>query len=338
MKIPKYTVGIDVSSEHFAVTIMDSSYAVIASYDDFLNTHDGFTEFSDWLFKQDVSPDNAVVCMEATGVYGEELCYFLASKDFPVAVEQSLKIKRSQKESGHKTDAIDSRNIAEYAHRYFDKLTFWQPNAKIVEHIKTLLTTREQLVKQCTAHKNALHALSRKHFRTPLAENTLTELIDDLKNRISIIDKEIKKLIDQDSSLKTMMALLVTIPGVGYILALNMLRITNGFTKQVTAKKLAAYAGICPYQCQSGTSLKKKPRSQGYGPSSFRKLLFLASLSIRTHNKQFNHYFHRKVCQGKPKRLVINNIANKLLKIMCAVMNNNTPFIVNFKSLNPLFF
>ena len=137
MKLLKYTVGIDVSSEHFAATIMDSSYTVIALHDDFLNNPDGFTEFSDWLFRYNVSPDNAVACMEATGVYGEELCYYLASKNFPVAVEQSLKIKRAQKESGHKTDAIDSRNIAEYAHRYFDKLSFWQPNAKIVEHIKT---------------------------------------------------------------------------------------------------------------------------------------------------------------------------------------------------------
>lgn len=338
MKFPKYTVGIDVSSEHFAATIMDSSYAVIALNDDFLNTPDGFVEFSDWLSNHDVSDKNAITCMEATGVYGEELCYFLASKNFPVAVEQSLKIKRSQNESGHKTDAIDSRNIAEYAHRYFDKLSFWQPNAKIVEQIKTLLTTREQLVKQCTAHKNALHALSRKHFRTPLAENTLAELIDDLKNHILIIDKEIKKLIDRDSSLKTMMALLVTIPGVGYTLALHMLRITNGFSKQVNAKNLAAYAGICPYQCQSGTSLMKKPRSQRYGPSSLRKLLFLSALSLRTHNKQFNYYFNRKVEQGKPKLLVINNIENKLLKIICAVMNNKTPFIVNFKSLNPLFY
>ncbi|MFC1558540.1 IS110 family transposase, partial [candidate division KSB1 bacterium] len=315
MKIPKYTVGIDVSSEHFAATIMDSSYSVIALNDDFLNTPDGFAEFSDWISSHNVSDKNTITCMEATGVYGEELCYFLASQNFSVAVEQSLKIKRSQSDSGHKTDAIDSRNIAEYAHRYYDKLSFWKPNAKIVEQIKTLLTTREQLVKQCTAHKNALHALSRKHFKTPLAENTLTELIDDLKNHILIIDKEIKKLIDQDSSLKTMMTLLVTIPGVGYTLALHMLRITNGFSKQVTAKKLAAYAGICPYQCQSGTSLMKKPRSQRYGPSSLRKLLFLSALSLRTHNKQFNHYFYRKIEQGKPKLLVINNIANKLLKI-----------------------
>lgn len=336
MKHPKYTIGIDVSSEHFAVTIMDSSYTVIALHDDFSNTHDGFTEFSDWLSNHDVSPKNAITCMEATGVYGEDLCYFLASQNFPVAVEQSLKIRRSRKEPGHKTDSIDSRNIAEYAHRFFDKLSFWQPNEKIVEQIKTLLTTREQLVKQCTANKNALHAFSRKHFKTPLAENMLTELIDDLKNRILIIDKEIKKLIDQDSSLKTMMTLLVTVPGVGYTLALHMLRITNGFSKQVTAKKLAAYAGICPYQYQSGTSVMKKPRSQRSGPSSLRKLLFLSALSLRTHNKQFNHYFYRKVNQGKPKRLVINNIANRLLKIICAVMNNKTPFIPNFKSLNPL--
>ena len=85
----------------------------------------------------------------------------------------------------------------------------------------------------------------------------------------------------------------------------------------------------------SGTSLHPTPTSRHYGPSALRKLLYLAALSLRTHNPQFRTYFERKIGQGKPKQLVINNIANRLLKIMVAVVRSKTDFIENYRSVNP---
>ena len=67
-----------------------------------------------------------------------------------------------------------------------------------------------------------------------------------------------------------------------------------------------------------------------------RRLLYLASMSVRTHQPDFRRYFERKVAQGKPRKLVLNNIANKLLKIMCAVLRNQTPYIPNYRSVNPI--
>ena len=132
------------------------------------------------------------------------------------------------------------------------------------------------------------------------------------------------------------MTLLLSIPGVGFFTATSLACISNGFTLSLDAKKLAAYAGICPYQCTSGKSLKKKPRSRRYGPSSLRKLLHLAAWSVRTHNPQFRLYYYRKLNEGKPKRLIINNIANKLVKIICAVLDSQTQFVSNYKSVNPV--
>ena len=85
----------------------------------------------------------------------------------------------------------------------------------------------------------------------------------------------------------------------------------------------------------SGTSVYRKPRSRQYGPSRMRKLLYLAAMSVSTHNVQFRAYYLRKVAEGKPKRLVLNNIANKLVKIICAVVKTETPYIPNYKSVNP---
>jgi transposase len=337
MHKPQYTVGIDIASETFAATILDEECSPVNLYERGINTPEGFFEFLQWLHNHDALPDTAIMCMEATGTYGEQLCYYLASQAYRVAVIQPLKVKRSDTTTGHKTDAIDSRRIAEYARRYYDKLTFWEPNTELVEQIKTLFTTREHLSKQMVTHKNTLHIIKRKHYRTPLAEQTHGELIDDLKARIITVEREIKRLIKDDPSLKNMYTLLLSIPGVGFCLSVQLLCITNGFTREINAKQLASYAGICPLKKESGTYLHPPDKSRRYGPSALRKLLFLAALSLRTHNRSFQHYFLRKTQQGKPKRLVINNIANKLLKLICAILRSQKPFIPNYRSVNPLF-
>ena len=101
-------------------------------------------------------------------------------------------------------------------------------------------------------------------------------------------------------------------------------------------RDIASHLGLSPCKYESGTSVYKRPRSRGYGHSRSRKLLYLAALSLRTHNKDFKYYFLRKVQEGKSKRLVLNNISNRLLRIICAVVRNQQDFISNYKSVNPM--
>jgi len=38
---------------------------------------------------------------------------------------------------------------------------------------------------------------------------------------------------------------------------------------------------------------------------------------------------------GKPKKLVINNVANKLLRILCGMAKNRQPYIESYQSVHP---
>jgi hypothetical protein len=105
--------------------------------------------------------------------------------------------------------------------------------------------------------------------------------------------------------------------------------------KDFTIKNLSAHFGICPFEKESGSSVRKKPRSRGHGPARIRKLLHLASRSVKTHRPEFRKYFHRKSLEGKPGKLILNNISNKILKIICAVINSKTAYIDNYKSVHP---
>lgn len=329
-------VGIDVGSKTLACSIFIDPKKPIITQDPFDNDLNGFDQLLKWFKQHSVTSQNAVVCLEACGVYAEHLTHFFHAKGFQVAVEPPLKVKRAFNPSSEKTDPVDSQQIAQYAFRFFDQLRFFQPKEETLENIKTLLATRELFVSQLTANQNSRKALDRKYYPNHKAKAFVDQTIQYLKDQIKEIEKQIKQNIDQDPHFKDLLSLLTSVPGVGLLLASNLLVLTEGFQASLTYKNIASYAGIVPKRFESGTSVKKRPKCPKYGPSKLRKLLYLAALSLRTHQPQFKKYFLRKVEEGKSKRLVINNIANKLLKIIYAVIKSKTQYIKNFRSVNPL--
>ena len=154
----------------------------------------------------------------------------------------------------NKTDSVDARQIAEYAYRFEDELPLWTPPEAIREQVRVLLRTREQLTRDLVGKKNMLHAVRRKVVRTPLAEELLSESVNRIKGQIDRIQKEIGRLVQRSSKLAETMMLLRSIPGVGPVLSAHLLVTTDAFERTPTARQLAAYVGICPYEHQSGTS------------------------------------------------------------------------------------
>jgi transposase len=336
--VPFY-VGIDISNNDFAASIFTAPTDPIKTMAEIPNEFSGFEKFESWLINNQVQNSTCVVCLEATGVYGEALSYFLTAKGYQVAVESPLKVKRAFSDKAHKNDKTDSKKISEYAYRYFDELKFWRPKANIVEQIKVLLMAREQLVGQKTALSNTLKVLRKKVVQTPLANDIYKKNVERFSTQIKKIEKELEKLVDKHPDFKNTVKFLDSIPGVGLLLAANFLVATEGFDNEIAFqyRKASAFIGICPYQHSSGTSVYKKPRIPNYGPPRLRKLLHLAARSVVTHNADFSTYYIQKIAQGKARKLILNNVSNKLLKIMCAVTRTQKPFVDNYVSIHPQF-
>lgn len=328
-------VGVDIASATFMACIGTAPWKITVKPVQFTNDEEGFVSFLNWLQEHTRKAESSVVCMEATGVYGEGLAYFLHASGYAVAVEPPLNIQRKFPVNASKTDALDCQYIAEYACRYQDKLSFWKPRAEILEQVKVLLTTRQHFSVQLTGHKNAFHALERKKVSSDLAQRSHQTMIEQIAKAIREIDKEIRRLIDSDPTFKQTLLLLLSVPGIGLQLAAHLLILMQ---ETLDPRVLAAFIGISPIQHESGSSIYSAPTSRHFGPPTLRKLLYLAACSVRTHKKQFQQYFFRKVAEGKHKKLVLNNIENKLLKIACAVVRSQQPYIPNYVAVNPLLF
>ena len=84
-EVTKQIVGIDIGKDKFYVCykIKYSDFSVvIKGTSSFTNDYQGFTSFLDWCSKRDKNDDSCklIFVMEATGVYYEELAYFLNSR------------------------------------------------------------------------------------------------------------------------------------------------------------------------------------------------------------------------------------------------------------------
>lgn len=329
MKKVKYFVGMDISCETFTATVLNSEGS------EFSNDVDGFKDLLKWFKKQKVSSKNSIIVMESTGVYNDLLCYFLYEKGFTLSVEHPLKIKRAFTNSPIKNDLIDSKQISGYAKRFLDELNIWNPPEAVLEEVRVLLTTREQLVTQMTSFKCSLKAIQKKVVKNELSLETFESLIIELKEKVKLLEKEIKLKLNSNLETKIILDKIISIPGVGILLASNLIVLTNNFRSIKDASKISSYIGICPYEYSSGSSVKKVVKKK-HGHSRLKKILYLASMSLSQSNKNFKDYFCRKVLQGKSKKLVLNNIANKLIKIIVGVVKSGKKYIPDYVQISPI--
>lgn len=57
-----------------------------------------------------------------------------------------------------------------------------------------------------------------------------------------------------------------------------------------------------------------------------KRLLHMGAIAAVTYYDEFKRYYKRKVEEGKPKMLVLNNVRNKMVLRLAAVIKNNKSY------------
>ena len=299
------------------------------------NTEAGFIHALDQMMSRGCTDMNTTVCIEATGAYSLPVSMFFSDHGWPVAVLHALAVQRAFQAHRHKTDPADSRIIAEYGARYPDRLTrFVSPRPEIM-HLQILLQTRDQYVRDRVAMTNRLQILT-EHGLAPEEEQQRMRASVALRaEEVQQCEQDLRALVRRHPALEQCWRLLISVPGVGPMTAAALLVVTNGGTCLLEARKLAAYCGIAPLQRQSGTSLNAPSRSRGFGPRMLRRQLYFTALAMVRQNGPFQQYYLRKQAEGKRKILVLNNVANKALRIVCAMLRDQVPYSATHRSVHP---
>ena len=131
------------------------------------------------------------------------------------------------------------------------------------------------------------------------------------------MEAERQALIAADTDLAALYECLVSVPGVGPVLATELLLTSGEFRTRAEAKCYASYAGVVPFERSSGQH-RGRGRVSHHANKRVKALLHLAALSAVRWCAPLKAYYARKVAEGKPKMLVLNNVRNKLVHLLFA--------------------
>lgn len=152
------------------------------------------------------------------------------------------------------------------------------------------------------------------------------ELTCQIEKQIKEIEQQIQELIKADERLCKFYKLICSVPGVGKVLGWHLLVRTGEFERIDSARKLACYAGVAPFEHRSGTSIRGRSKVSHYADKTLKKLFHMAALSVIRFEGELGDYYRRKVEEGKNKMLVVNAVRNKIIHRIYAVLKHQRPF------------
>jgi transposase len=152
---------------------------------------------------------------------------------------------------------------------------------------------------------------------------TSLALVDDLDERIAACATELRTLGADHPSIP----LLLTVPGVGHILAYTIASEIGDISRFSSPKKLTGYTGLCPKVYQSGDRDVRGPLAKN-GPKYLRWALIEAATHAARDARYKERYERNKRRLGRQRgaKVARVDIARKLAEAIWHVLTKNGPF------------
>jgi len=319
-------VGIDVSKQTLDLCLVqERGPSPLTTTLHTENSPGGFQRILRWLRQQHASTETTVICLENTGAYDDALLEALTLSGYRCAVEKTTVTEKVRPEHHRKDDAFDAELLAEYARRFTDRLSFYEAPHPVIEAVRVLFNERRRLVEERAATTVRANEGRLRSGVSAFTQTLWQQQLAFFTEQIRHIESEIERLLGSDEDVRHRYEQLKGIDGIGPVTASLWMRLFYG-EAHLDARRISSWLGMAPHARRSGTSVQHRARSSGHGLPALRQLLHQCAQSAMTHHEHYRRYKARKLGQGKHPLVVANNAANKLIRVICAVWNQDGSF------------
>jgi transposase len=156
----------------------------------------------------------------------------------------------------------------------------------------------------------------------------IKHLVDQLCNQTQFI-QEIEKEISDILQKVPVSQRIMSIQGIGTITTATILGETGNFQNMQNSKEVEKLAGLNLFEISSGKHQGNK-RISKRGRSLLRKILYFGALNVIKNDGVFKEKYQSYLKMGKPKPKALVAIARKLLRVIFAIVRDETRFDINY--------
>ena len=150
--------------------------------------------------------------------------------------------------------------------------------------------------------------------------------IEFLRGQCKAMRKTIDSHIVANEGLSQSITRLRTIPAVGEKTAKRMAAIL-GANDFVSAKEAAAFLGLVPIKCESGSSVRGRSRLSKAGNPKVRASLYMAAVVAKKINPDIKDLYDRLCAQGKTKMSALGACMRKLVHLCYGVLKSDHDYV-----------
>ena len=258
---------------------------------------------------------------------------------------------------GHrvKTNRLDSRRLSESLRG--GQLKSIHVPSPVYRELRHLTQLRDTMVRQAAAHKQRIKALLllegidfppaaagsqwtlrvKAQLRKLKCSRTVRFKLDQLLDTLEFSEKqvvnstkEIRRFCKEDAELSQSIAYLMSIPGIGSIVASQLLARMGDWREIDNVRQLGSFLGLVPTENSTGDRVDRGSITR-LGDGRLRSKLIQAAWSAIRQDTELRE-FYRSVCRrnprGKGARIAIVAVARKLSTRIYAVLKNQRPYII----------
>jgi len=276
-----------------------------------------------------ISALNSLHCAENTGRYTNRLSQAALIAGRQLWIEDPLSIKNATAgRCKDKTDTKDAARIGEYAARYQEQAVVYTPQSQLVEQLRTLNIQRQQLVRALQGMRTAFKE-DQQFTQVPISDQAVLVVTQGhqlVKQQIEKIEALMKQLIKDDPEANRIYKIAQSTPGMGPKNTMTVMIITGLFKRITTSRACASYAGICPHEYQSGSSVKKRSQTSPASNKALKTAFHQGAIAVITKQGIYRSFYERLIERGKTHLQATNAVRNKMIRVLYACIKNDVMY------------
>lgn len=329
-RILKYAVGLDIAKEKFdaCLACIDETQrlTIKSNKAGIPNTAKGFNDLFTWTKKHFPESFPKFFCMEATGIYYEQIAWFLYQQGYAVSVLVPNKARHYMRCLGIKSkdDKADAKGLAMMAVQ--QSLKEWKPASNQIYELRQLTRFHQQLQDTRTMLRNQLQTLVCGRLKNDSVVQGLKDLIKETEKQIQEIHSVVEETLKADPVLWKKVQDINAIKGLGLISIATVVAETDGFTLFENQAQLVCYSGYDVIRNQSGKR-EGKTKISKMGNSHIRRILFMPAFNVVKYNvAPFVNLYDRVYKRTMIKMKAYVAVQRKLLILIYTLWKKNEQF------------